>query len=231
MAAVALSQRVSLRSEGSGDLDSVLASPPANRSNRSRWRDPRLWLGALLVMASVVIGARVLAAADDTVVVRTVNRTLSAGMAITPADVGVARVHFSSATDAARYWAADDPLPAQAHLTRDVGAGELLTRSAVSGDASTVPHQLPLDVTAAGLPANVAPGDHVEVWAVPKPEEPRSHPQLVLSDAAVLSVAGTTVAGLGSDRQVVVSLSNPADTAAVLDAINGATVVLVRISG
>lgn len=231
MAAVALSQRVSPRSDGSGNLDSVLASPPANRSSRSRWRDPRLWLGALLVLASVLIGARVLAAADDTIAIRTVNRTLSAGMAVTSADVGIALVHFSSVADAARYWPAEEPLPAQAHLTRDVGAGELLTRSAVSGSASTVPHQLPLDVTAAGLPADVAPGDHVEVWAVPKPEEPRRHPELVLADAAVLAVGDTTVAGLGSDRQVVVSLSDPADTAAVLDAINGATVVLIRISG
>ena len=37
------------------------------RGHRPAWRDPRLWIGVVLVAASVVAGARLLAAADDTV--------------------------------------------------------------------------------------------------------------------------------------------------------------------
>lgn len=66
---------------------------------------------------------------------------------------------------------------------------------------------------------------------MPKPEQVRSRPDLVLSDVAVLSVGDASVAGLGSDRQVVVALPDSADTESILDSLNGTTVVLVRISG
>jgi hypothetical protein len=231
MSAVSLSQRSSVRPVDRGGVEDSLTSPPANRSGGTRWRDPRLWLGTLLVLASVVVGARVLAAADDTVAVWTLDHDASAGTSITAADVRAMRLHFTSTADQSRYWLADDPLPAQAHLTRDVGNGELLAKAALSTDSSTVVHQLPLGVEAAGLPVDLAPGDHVDVWAVPKPEDARGHPELVLGDAAVLALTDGTLAGLGSDRQVVVGLVDSTDTQLVLDRLNGTTVVLVRISG
>lgn len=231
MSAVSLSQRNSPRTAELGSADAVPASPPANRQRPDRWRDPRLWIGALLVLGSVVIGAKVLAAADETVAVWSLDHDVSAGLAISGSDVRPTRVHFTSPADQGRYWLADEPLPDQARLTRDVGAGEMLAKAAVSTDPAAVPHQLPLGVTAAGLPAGVAAGDHVEVWAVPKPDDARSRPQLVLDDVAVLSVGDTSLTGLGSDRQVVVALPESADTAAVLDRLNGTTAVLVRITG
>lgn len=188
-------------------------------------------MGVLLVLAAVVIGARVLAAADDTVPVWTLDHAVSAGMAITDADVRATRVHFSTAGDQGRYWLADEPLPPRARLTRDIGAGELLARSAVSTAATAVPRELPLGVPAAGLPADVSPGDHVQVWAVPPPEDAKRSAELVLSDAAVMSVGEVAVTGVGSDRQVVVALPEDADTSAVLDSLNGSSVVLVRIGG
>jgi hypothetical protein len=185
----------------------------------------------MLVLASVVVGARVLTAADDTVGVWTLGHDVSAGMSIDASDLRVTRLHFSSSADQSHYWLAQFPLPAQAHATRDVGAGELLAKAAVSTDATAIPHQLPLSVPPAGLPVDAAPGDHVEVWAVPKPEAARSRPRRVLSDTVVLSVGEPTVAGLGSDRQVVVALPSSADTGSVLDSLNGAAVVIVRTSG
>ena len=230
MCAVSLLHRTAVRASDTFDAE-TRPSPPANRPRRARWRDPRLWLGALLVLASVVIGARVLAAADDTVAVRALTRDVGPGMSVSAADLSTVRVHFSDAADANRYWAASDPLPVSAAFTRDIGAGELLARSAVSTDPAAVPHQLPLGVTSAGLPSDLSVGDHVEVWAVPKPEEARRSATLVLPDVSVMSVGDVSVAGLGSDRQVVVALPDPGETSAVLDALNGATVVLVRIGG
>lgn len=231
MSAVSLSQRSSARPADLDGVHEAPASPPANRARRSRWRGPRLWVGALLVLGSVVIGAKTLAAADDTVPVWSLQHDMSSGLAITASDVQATRVHFSSAADQSRYLLATEPLPEQAHLTRDVGLGEMLTRAAVSTDTSAIPHQLPLAVSAAGLPSDVAPGDHVEVWAVPKPDETHKSSKLVLTDATVLSVGDVSVVGLGSDNQVVVALPESADTAALLDSLNGTTVVLVRISG
>ncbi len=230
MCAVSISHR-SVRAPDAGDADIRAASPSANRSGRARWRDPRLWLGALLVLASVVIGAKVLAAADDTVSVWALDHDVGVGMSATDGDLRAVRVHFSDPRDAERYWPASEGLPAAAHFTHDIGAGELLARSAVSTDTAVVPHQLPLGVTSAGLPADLSVGDHVEVWAVPKPEAAKRSTTLVLPDVVVMSVGDVGVGGLGSDRQVVVALPDPAQTPKVLDATNGATVVLVRIGG
>ena len=231
MCAVSISHRGSLHAPAAADSDIRSASPPANRPSRSRWRDPRLWFGVLLVVASVVIGAKVLTAADETVAVLALSHDVGAGMSASGADVRTEQVHFTDPAAATRYWVASEPLPVAAHFTRDIGAGELLAKSAVSTDTALVPHQLPLGVTAAGLPVDVSVGDHVEVWAVPKPEEANRSSTLVLPDVTVMSVGETGIGGLGSDRQVVVALPNPEETSAVLDAINGATVVLVRVSG
>ncbi len=231
MSAVSLLQRGVAHPADTADAGEVAASPPARRTGTARWRDPRLWLGALLVLASVVIGARVLAAADNTVPVWTLDHAVSAGMAVDTSDLGVTRVHFGDLADQSRYWLADESIPQNAHTTHDLGAGEMLPRSAVSTDGASLPAQLPLGVTAAGLPTDLVAGDHVQVWAVPKPEDRRRHSELVLNDAAVLSVAEVSVTGLGGDRQVVVALSQGTATSAVLDALNGATVVLIRISG
>lgn len=41
--------------------------PPATRTGTPGWRDPRLWIGVLVVAASVVLGARIVGGSDDTV--------------------------------------------------------------------------------------------------------------------------------------------------------------------
>ena len=55
------------------------AVPRATRSRPPGWRNPRLLLGIVLVAGSVVLGARLLAAADDTVAVWAVSADLPDG--------------------------------------------------------------------------------------------------------------------------------------------------------
>ena len=59
--------------------DATDAATPAQRVRRPGWRDPRLWIGVVLVAGSVVAGARLLAAADDTVQVWAAATDLGAG--------------------------------------------------------------------------------------------------------------------------------------------------------
>jgi len=213
------------------DPGAVLASPPASRSLSSRWRDPRLWIGILLVLASVVVGARVLAAADDTVAVWEVNREIAAGMPIGSGDVDSTRLRFADAEDVDRYLLASEPIPVGAHLTRDVGAGELLPTASLTTTDSNVAYQLPLGVGSEGVPAGLSVGDHVDVWAVPESEEPAAEPVLVVSDTAVMSMGEAGPGGLSSDRQVLVVLPRDADVGQILAELNGSAVVLILVGG
>ena len=60
-----------------------VSSPQAARLVRSRWLDPRLVTGLLLVLGSVVVGTRVVAAADDTVPVLVAAADLAPGQPLT----------------------------------------------------------------------------------------------------------------------------------------------------
>jgi hypothetical protein len=208
------------------------SSPRATRQRRTRWRDPKLWLGVVLVLTSIVVGARVLASADDTVAVWQLSRDIPAGSPVGSSDVQVTRLHFDDPAVAAQYVLAD-PLPEAQHATRDLRAGELLALSAVTSSAAPATRQLPLGVGASQMPADLRAGDHVEVWAVPSSSvgaRTPAAPTMVLRDVTVLSVGSATV-GATAERQVLVALGPRADVAAVLQQVNGASVVLVRLGG
>src|SRR3954469_23985996 len=67
-------------------VGSTLASPPARRVNRPRWFDLRLLTGVLLVLVSVIIGARVVAASDSSEPVWAAAHDLAAGTQLTATD-------------------------------------------------------------------------------------------------------------------------------------------------
>ncbi len=131
---------------------------------RPGWRDPRLWLGVLLVTASVVTGARLLAAADDTVAVWAVAGDRGSGSTVTQSDLVVRRVRFADDRDLDRYFRADEDVPEGLVLTRAVGAGELLARSAVGSADDARLLQVPLEVDPNRVPPEVATGSVVDVW-------------------------------------------------------------------
>src|SRR2546430_17020903 len=62
-------------------------SPPASRFRRPSWLDLRLVSGMLLVLVSVLVGARVLASADQSVQVWAVRADLAAGTTLSAGDV------------------------------------------------------------------------------------------------------------------------------------------------
>lgn len=139
--------------------------PAARRGHRPAWRDPRLWVGVVLVAASVVVGARVMAAADDTVQVWAVADDVGAGQQVEPDDLVAQRVRFADADALAGYFSVDDELPADLELTRSVGAGELLPRAAVGTAAESGLVEVPVAVEPELVP-DVGAGDVVDVYVV-----------------------------------------------------------------
>lgn len=140
-------------------------TPAVRSSAASGWRDPRLWVGVALVAASVVAGARLLAAADDTVQVWSVAGDLAPGEPVGEDDLVAERVRFADEERLAGYFTVDDELPADAVLVRGVGDGELLPRAAVGAVEDDGMLELPISVDPALVPPSVGPGSVVSVYA------------------------------------------------------------------
>ena len=87
---------------------------PARRAGGTR--------GIALVAASVLVGARLLGGADDTVEVWSAGADLAAGQPVTEADLVARRVRFGDEADGDRYLRVGDRLPDDATLSRAVGA-------------------------------------------------------------------------------------------------------------
>lgn len=184
--------------------------PPATRAARSGWRDPRLWVGVLIVAVSVVAGARLLAAADDTVTVWAVSADAGPGARLDPADLEPTRVRFADDGDLAGYFSTDDELPADLVLVRGVGAGELLPRAALGSAETTADTvELPVAVDTEQVPPAVQAGSVVSVYLVGSRDTGPLLEDATVVDAPPLeSTFGTTT----GRRQLVLAV--PADDAA-----------------
>ena len=140
--------------------------PPALRGHRPAWRDPRLWIGIALVATSVVVGARVLAAADDTVQVWATASDLGAGQRVSADGLVAERVRFADPDALEGYFTVDDELPADLELTRSVAAGELLPRRAVGTPQEIGLVEMPIAVEPELVPPSIGSGDVVDVYVV-----------------------------------------------------------------
>jgi hypothetical protein len=207
-------------------------SPAATRARGRRRADPRLLLGVLLVLCSVVVGSRVVAGAERTTAVWAVRRDLAAGTTIQADDLEQHEVRLPGGLD--RYVAVADPDPAGRVLTRGVSAHELLPVAAL-GESGPTRREVTLDVAVGHLPPGLEHGALVEVWTTPSAESAASSgappaPVRVLGAAPVAGVDDEG-GGLGaSGATVAVVLSVDADdVAAVVAAARSGDIDLVLV--
>jgi len=194
----------------------------ANRLRRPSWHDPRLVVGVLVVLLSVVVGARVMAGADTTVPVYAAAGTFASGHVLGESDVRVVRVRLDGGT--AGYLSARRPLPQGLVLARPVGAPASLTRRPVS-----VPLPPPVPV---GLRAGAA----VDLWSSAKQTSDGATgyrpPERIAASAEVYAVTAARP-GLGAaSGDAVEVLLDDRQVRAVLDALaNGAKIAVVPAPG
>lgn len=137
------------------------APETASRLRRPRWRDPRLLIGLLLVLASVAGVVALLQSADRTDAYWAAKQDLAPGAPLTPDQFVPVEANLSGAEG--RYLSADAPAPVDRVLVSAVRAGELVP---AAGVVEADPHERqPVGLTLAEpLPAGVGVGDRVDVW-------------------------------------------------------------------
>lgn len=206
-------------------------SPAAQRLTLRRWRDPRLWVGLVLVAASVVVGGRVLAGADDTVGVWALARDVGAGTPLTGDALVVRQVRFSDPEVLASYLRAVRPVPSGAVLAHDVSAGELLARASIAGQQATA-FEIPVVVDSAGAPDDLDVGDVVDVWVGPAAGSGSdADARRMLTGVPVVgTVRATGPFGDAATRQVLLGIDRVAAArlGPLLGEMSSGSVVLVR---
>ena len=138
-------------------------SPPARRLTRRRWRDSRLLVGVLLVLVSVVVGARLFASADATRQWGVAKGDLPAGHIIVAGDLATVSARLDERTSGHYYPGSrlDDLIGAT--LARPVDTGELVSGPDFAGQNTQPTRLVPIIVKAGRLPT-LGPGDHVDVF-------------------------------------------------------------------
>ncbi|GAA3391601.1 hypothetical protein GCM10020369_50170 [Cryptosporangium minutisporangium] len=184
------------------------------------WFDLRFVLGVVLVLGSVVVGARLFAVADKTVLVWAVARDLGSGTVLVRADLVAVRARLPES--AGRYLAASGPEPVGRPLSRPVGAGELLPRAALAGRVCGSEVSIP--VSAQHVPATVRRGARVDVFATPRTGETSR----VLSAVTVQGV--TRGSAVGGEPTLVVRVADDL-TPAVVSAVRTAEIDVVVAVG
>ncbi|MET0740018.1 MAG: SAF domain-containing protein [Candidatus Nanopelagicales bacterium] len=193
-------------------------APRAARLPKARWWDSRLVVGVLLMLISIVVGTRVVAAADDTTPVWVAATDLPAGSTLRGGDLEVAQVRLESSAD--RYVGTAGDSPVGLTLERDVAAGELLPLAALVARPTSGFRLVTLPVESHHFPSDLSRGDHVDVYVTVDPAEPGAAPEslLVLEQARVDRVEENQ-SRLGSVGGVGVTLAVDPDL--VRQAVNG----------
>lgn len=175
--------------------------------------DVRLLIGAALVLASIGGVWAVVSSSDRSVAVYAASSTIVAGDAIDGSELSVVHVSLG---DAQKLYVTPGAIDADAVATRTVFAGELIPEDAVG-----TPHDVSrasVMVTVSGqLPAGVAAGREVDVWASGGSDGDGEEPPSVL-------VSGATVSRIVEQEGLV---SGAADVSVELAVPEGAVAVVL----
>lgn len=194
-------------------------SPRPRRVVAPSWFDLRLVLGILLVLGSVLAGARIVANAKRTYPLVAVRHDLAAGTVLSAQDVELTQAQLPGRGRPVYLPKLADAIGKQ--LNRPVAAGELLAADAVSRPAPQTTITVPLAVGAA---PDLRKGQRIELWVSTK----TCSSVVVLPDVTVQTVhadsGGSFSSGTGGQDVVISVPPSLADRVVTALALDGATV-------
>lgn len=164
------------------------------------WKDPRLLVGVLLVLASVVGVVSLVGSADQTTEVYAAKDSIAVGEKLTADSVVRAKVRLGETEQ--HYVTVEAGLPDGLVAVQRIGKNQLVPKESLATvDALD---RKPVAVTIdEALPPQAVAGTRVDVWvALPDARNGFSEPKLLLPGAEIAQVtAGSTA--LGSSRKTV----------------------------
>ncbi len=194
-----------------------MASPPAptpRRLSRPRWLNIRVVGGLLLVIAAVVIGARVIGASAQTTAVWAADRDLAGGTVLHEADLTSVEVNLGD--NAGLYLSPGSASPVGMTILTPIAAGELLAASSVkeSGTGRIVA----IGVEPGKMPPGVAHGSTIDLYLTTggvAGSEAQAKTELIGRDITVQSVTAPASGGLSgaTSNRYQLSVLLPADVA------------------
>lgn len=174
------------------------------------------------MLSSVLAGAWLVAAADDTTPVFAASTTLLPGEEVTAADLKTVSVQLDEAATA--YLDASDGLASGTFATRTVQPGELVPVGALGSarQAKDKTVSVPIDPAAS---ASLSVGTVVDVWVSRRDAEEAGvrylDPQLLLEGAVVAKVPATgSGLGVGVGRAVVAVVVPADEVAPVISSVD-----------
>lgn len=191
------------------------STAPMMRLRRPRWKDPRLIVGIVLVLASVLMGALLVSRLSATTPVLVARSAIVPGQVLDPAQLTTVELRLGD--QRGLYVDAVGAIPEGAVATRTIQAGEMVPQSAVGQpeDISLRPVVIPVGTAVA---ESVTPGASVELWhTLPASDDAEGSAALLVPDAIVRRIDDGSSLGM---RSQTVEVLVPRDSlAAVLQVL------------
>lgn len=170
------------------------------RLKRPSWKDPRLLVGVLLVLASVIGVISLVGSADKTTEVYAARDSIAVGERLSQDNVVRAKVRLGETEE--HYLTVESGLPEGLVAVQRIGKSQLVPRDSL-GKVDALDRK-PVTVTIEeGLPDQAVAGTRVDVWvALPDARNGFSEPKLLLPGAEIAQVTPGSTA-LGSSRSTV----------------------------
>ena len=211
---------------------SMPPAPTPRRMSRPRWLNVRVIGGIVLVIAAVVIGARVIGGSSRTIGVWAADRDLAAGTVLTAEDLSSAEVNLGDNVD---LYLAAAASPIGLTVVTPLRAGELLAASAVEESASG--RVVAVGVEPNNMPPGVGHGSIIDLYlttggaagtgAAPTTER-------IATDITVQSVSAPASGGLSgatSSRYQVSVMLPAADADKLVRTLPNGEPIVVLVSG
>lgn len=170
------------------------------RLKRPSWKDPRLLVGVLLVLASVIGVISLVGSADKTTEVYAARDSIAVGEKLSEDNVVRAKVRLGDTEE--HYVTVESGLPEGLVAVQRIGKNQLVPRESL-GRVDALGRK-PVTVTIEeSLPEQAVAGTRVDVWvALPDARNGFSEPKLLLPGAEIAHVTPGSTA-LGSSRNTV----------------------------